>query len=101
MGPIESKIIEKLRLHFSPSHLELENESHKHGFSRGPEGHFKLLLVAEMFEDLKTLERHQRIYSLLKDELGQGVHALAIRALTPGEFAQQTGDFTSPACRHR
>ena len=100
MGPIETAIREKLRKELLPQRFELENESEKHGFSRGPEGQFKILVVSEAFERLRTLERHQKIYSLLKEELAGGVHALAIKALTPSEYANLGGDFDTPECRH-
>jgi BolA protein len=100
MGPIENQIFEKIKTEFQPLRLELENESHKHNFSRGREGHFKLLVVSSVFAGMKTVERHQKIFSLLKEEMSNGVHALAIKALTPEESEKQGVQFDSPACAH-
>lgn len=100
MGPIESQILEKIRTAFQPLRLELENESHRHGFSRGPEGHFKLLVVSNAFSGLRTLDRHQKIFALLKSEMEAGVHALTIKAMTSEESEKLGVHFDSPACQH-
>ena len=100
MGPLEKQIREKIEKEFSPVRVDLENESHKHQFSRGPEGHFKLLVVSEAFEGLRSVERHQRIFALVDEELRTGVHALTIKALTPAESEKQGIHFESPACLH-
>jgi stress-induced morphogen len=100
MGPIESKIFEKVKAEFQPLRLELENESHRHNFSRGPEGHFKLLVISGAFQGLRSMERHQKIFALLKSEMDAGVHALTIKAMTPEESEKLGVTFDSPACQH-
>jgi len=49
--------------------------------------HFSTLVVAEAFEGLRPLQRHQLVYRALGDRMGGEIHALAIRALTPAELA--------------
>jgi acid stress-induced BolA-like protein IbaG/YrbA len=49
--------------------------------------HFSALVVSSEFEGLRLLQRHQRVYRTLGDKMGGEIHALAIRALTPGELA--------------
>jgi acid stress-induced BolA-like protein IbaG/YrbA len=49
--------------------------------------HFSALVVAEEFQGLRPLQRHQLVYSALGDRMGGEIHALAIRALTPAELA--------------
>src|SRR2546423_1838448 len=98
---IENALREKLQKTFAPVELELTNESHAHGFSRGPEGHFKLFIVSETFKGMNKVQRHQSILGLVKDEMAAGIHALTIRALTPEEQTQDSGNFSSPACQHR
>lgn len=100
MGPIETQILKKVTEAFQPVRIELENESHRHGFSRGPEGHFKLLVISSAFSGLRSIERHQKIFSLLKSEMDSGVHALTIKAMTPEESEKQGVHFESPACQH-
>jgi acid stress-induced BolA-like protein IbaG/YrbA len=49
--------------------------------------HFTTLVVAEEFEGLRPLQRHQLVYRALGERMGGEIHALAIRALTPAERA--------------
>ncbi len=53
----------------------------------GDNTHFAALVVAEEFEGLRPLQRHQLVYRTLGDKMGGEIHALAIRALTPAELA--------------
>jgi acid stress-induced BolA-like protein IbaG/YrbA len=47
--------------------------------------HFQALVVADEFEGLRRIARHQRVYKCLGSLVGNEIHALSIRALTPGE----------------
>ncbi|HUH00187.1 MAG TPA: BolA family protein [Gammaproteobacteria bacterium] len=49
--------------------------------------HFATLVVADAFEGLRPLQRHQLVYRALGDKMGGEIHALSIRALTPAELA--------------
>ena len=49
--------------------------------------HFAALVVAEAFEGLRPLQRHQLVYRALGARMGVEIHALSIRALTPAELA--------------
>lgn len=75
---IEKKMTEA----FSPSHLELINDSHKHQGHKGSpntgESHFTLRIKASAFEGLSRVKSHQLIYGILKQELKEGLHALSI-----------------------
>lgn len=53
--------------------------------------HFACLVVSQEFDGLRPLQRHQRIYEALGDKVGGEIHALSIRALTPGEWRRQGG----------
>ena len=97
---IETLIRDKLGAQFMPSVFEVVNESANHNFSRGPEGHFKVLIVSGHFAGLSRIKRHQAVFGILKEEM-KTVHALTIRAMTPEEYAKDASDFTSPACAHR
>jgi len=82
-------ITEKLTRAFAPAALELVDESHLHEGHAGhrPEGesHFRLYIVAEAFKGKSRIERHRLVNATLMTELNGSVHALAIRALAPGE----------------
>lgn len=89
----------------SPSTLSLQNESHMHaGYFEGKESHFKLLIVSEAFEGQRLAARHQAVYALAQPFLTSGggtVHALAIHAYTPDEWAKLEQAPDSPLCASR
>ena len=51
--------------------------------------HFEALVVTEEFEGKRQLARHQLIYKCLGGLVGNEIHALSIRALTPEEWQAQ------------
>jgi len=89
---IQQSIEQKLREAFSPSSLEVINESalhkgHSHDggqpFDGNGETHFRVRIAASQFIQMSRIERHRAITDVLKDELAGPVHALAIEASTP------------------
>jgi acid stress-induced BolA-like protein IbaG/YrbA len=55
---------------------------------RGDDGvHFEATVVAEAFEGKLPLARHRMVYATLGERMGGEIHALALRTLTPAEFA--------------
>lgn len=89
----------KLRVALHPQWLEVLNESGNHSVPPGSETHFKVVVVSENFEGLALVQRHQRVYQVLAEELQSGVHALALHTYTPKEWKQKGGALASPACR--
>jgi BolA family transcriptional regulator, general stress-responsive regulator len=80
-------------------HLDVINESDRHNVPPGSETHFKVVLVADVFDKMKLLERHRLVNALLTDELAGPVHALAIHAFTRAEWESRMGDAPmSPPC---
>ena len=55
----------------------------------GDGSHFEALVVASEFEGKRSLARHQLVYKCLGDRMGNEIHALSIRALTPVEWEAQ------------
>lgn len=84
---VQHIITEKIQQQFQPHFFAIENESHRHSSGRGAESHFKCVVVSEMFDNIRKVQRHQRVYQLLQDELNNGVHALALHLYTPAEWA--------------
>lgn len=78
-------------------HLEVIDESHQH--SRGLETHYKIVLVSPVFEGLRTVARHQKIYALVQKEMESGLHALTMHLFTPAEWQQGGSVPDSPSCR--
>lgn len=81
-------IARKLHQTFSPSSLDVIDESHLHAGHAGarPNGetHFRVHIVADAFRGTSRIDRHRMVNAALADELANGVHALAIRADAPG-----------------
>ena len=51
--------------------------------------HFEALVIAVEFEGKRALARHQLVYKCLGSLVGNEIHALSIRALTPDEWQAQ------------
>ncbi|HZD52998.1 MAG TPA: BolA/IbaG family iron-sulfur metabolism protein [Woeseiaceae bacterium] len=47
--------------------------------------HFQAVVVSDAFTGLRPTARHQLIYRCLGERMGDQIHALSIRALTPSE----------------
>jgi BolA protein len=86
---VEQSIREKLTLAFAPETLEVVNDSHRHhGHAGSPgtgESHFSIKVVSAAFGGKSRVERHRMVNAALAEELAGPVHALAIKALAPGE----------------
>ncbi|VFP83119.1 BolA family protein [Candidatus Erwinia haradaeae] len=88
MNIIRGKIEEKLRAAFSPTYIDIQDESAHHNHSSmNIESHFKVFVVSEKFNNHNLLTRHRAIYNVLKQELSGDVHALSITSYTPQEWA--------------
>ena len=48
--------------------------------------HFEALVVAAEFEGKRPIARHQLVYRCLGKLVGNEIHALSIKALTPDEW---------------
>jgi BolA protein len=86
---IETEMRERLLVALEPTRLDVVNESHLHAGHAGSPGtgesHFRVLIVATVFEGRSRLERHRLVNEAVADLLKHRVHALAIKAYAPGE----------------
>ena len=87
---LKTQIEIKLRKAFSPTFLEVKDESHLHvghaNHKPGGESHFSVRLVSPAFCGLSRIQRHQKVYACLEGELKNGVHALCLKTLCPEEM---------------
>ena len=97
---LQERIESKLKETLEPSHLEVINESHMHSVPKGSETHFKVVIVADRFDGLSPVKRHQLVYGVLADEMKSkpGIHALAITSRTPAEWERSPEANQSPLC---
>lgn len=72
----------KLENAFSPSNLEIIDESHKHAGHKGAGsgGHYKIKIVSDMFANKSKIQSHRMIYKIFDDDMPSKIHALAIDA---------------------
>jgi len=85
------RIRQRLTEALSPETLEIEDQSHLHKGHVGarPEGetHFHVRIVSAAFSGQSRVNRQRNVYKLLKAEMEERVHALALETLTPEEAA--------------
>jgi BolA protein len=86
---VRDAIVAKLSAKFSPTHLEVIDESSRHHGHAGsrPEGetHFRVRIVSPELGGTRVAQ-HRAIMQTLDAELKGGVHALAIEVLPPGHI---------------
>ena len=71
-----------------PERLEIEDESARHAGHEGAKsggGHYRLTIVSEQFSGKSSLARHRMIHDLLGEMMQKEIHAISIKAYTPGE----------------
>ena len=95
---IEKSIVSKIEEGIAPEYLDVKNESDGHNVAPGSETHFKLTIVSESFIGRSQVQRHQKVYQLLADELAGGVHALALHTYSPQEWQSLERVPDSPNC---
>jgi len=87
--PVADEIKERLITALSPSRLAVINDSARHSGHSGDDGtgesHITVEIEAAVFAGVSRLERQRMVNRALGDLPGQRVHALAIKALAPGE----------------
>lgn len=90
---VAESIQKKLTEALTPVRIEVIDESALHAGHAGarPQGesHFRLIIIAGMFNDRGRLERQRMIYQALGDLMRTDIHALSIKALTPDEADDQ------------
>jgi BolA family transcriptional regulator, general stress-responsive regulator len=88
-GPVAREIETLLHEAFAPARLEVINDSARHHGHAGDDGsgesHFTVVIESAAFGGKSRLERQRMINRALGDIPGERVHALAIRAIAPGE----------------
>mmetsp|Transcript_30572 Transcript_30572/g.69056 ORF Transcript_30572/g.69056 Transcript_30572/m.69056 type:complete len:335 (-) Transcript_30572:40-1044(-) len=90
--PMYNAILSTLVPILKPVSIELVDNSSQHaghggakGWEESGESHFALDVVADVFDGLPLVKRHQLIYMLLGEVMPK-IHALEIRAKSPGEI---------------
>jgi BolA protein len=86
---VQQEMEEILAEAFAPEKLEVINDSAKHSGHSGDDGsgesHFTILIESAAFTGQSRLNRQRMVNKSLGDIPGKRVHALAIKAMAPGE----------------
>jgi BolA protein len=89
MGAIAETIRNKLTAAFSPSRLDVQDDSARHhghaGARPGGESHFNVVIESAAFQGAAKVARQRMVYQALSEELAGPVHALSVKAVAPGE----------------
>ena len=76
-------IEEILKLGFSPTKLEVINDSdahrgHAEALMQPKAGHFKVIMSSAAFKGLSPVKRHRMVYEKLADLMDSRIHALSL-----------------------
>lgn len=85
-----TRIERLLRAQFTPSLLEVQDESAHHaghgGARPGGQTHFHVKMITDSFAGMNKVARHRAVYAVLAgDMVDGGIHALALDLRTPDE----------------
>ncbi|HEY4274350.1 MAG TPA: BolA family protein [Rhizomicrobium sp.] len=91
---VADRIHDKLVAEFSPSLLQVQDDSARHAGHSGAtrddgshgETHFSVRIVSEKFAGLSRVERQRQVFTVLSEEMAGPVHALSLSALSPAEI---------------
>ena len=88
-GPVQREMEERLGAAFPDADFALSNDSASHRGHAGDDGsgesHFTVEIESPAFAGVGRLERQRMVNRALGDIPGERVHAVAIRAVAPGE----------------
>jgi BolA protein len=88
-GPVAAEMLRRLNSALSPTMIELTDDSEQHrghgGYNPAGESHFALRVESAAFAGKTRVQRQRMIYAALGELMENRVHALSIRAQTPGE----------------
>jgi BolA family transcriptional regulator, general stress-responsive regulator len=80
--PTTAQIEAVLQEAFSPTRLDVQDDSHLHAGHAGARegGHYTVRIRSARFAGLNRVARHRLIYHALGDWMPSGIHALAVDA---------------------
>ncbi|OPJ85667.1 hypothetical protein AV530_009224 [Patagioenas fasciata monilis] len=97
-GPLARTIRTKLSAALQPTHLQVLDDSPRHGGPPGAESHFSVVVVSGRFAGLSPLQRHRLVHAALSAELAGPLHAIAIVARTPQQWDSDPRVPPRPPC---
>jgi len=86
-----ARIEKELRERLAAVHVDVIDESHLHAGHIGAQdggGHFRAVVVSTRFEGRTPVQRQRLVYEALEDAMGNEIHALSMRTLTPAQWTR-------------
>ena len=87
-GPVATEMLARLNSALSATLIDLTDDSEQHrghgGYNPAGESHFSLRIESAAFVGKNRVQRQRMVYAALGDLMRERVHALSIRARTPG-----------------
>ncbi|WP_109466443.1 BolA family protein [Albibacillus kandeliae] len=87
--PVIDDIKTKLESAFSPTDLNVVDDSERHrghaGYQEGGESHFNVRIRSESFAGQSRIARHRAVHAALGRDLVGRIHALSLDIGVPGE----------------
>ena len=80
---LEKEVYQRLSDAFSPTVLEVINESDQHKGHAGAQGgaqHLYIRIVSAQFSSINVVQRHRLIYNAVSDLMPDQIHAVRIDA---------------------
>jgi BolA protein len=90
-GRLRARRLREILTHeFSPTKLDIVDESARHAGHAGAAGgagetHFNVAIVSDVFTRRSRVERSRMVYAALADEFASGLHALSLHLRSPSE----------------
>ena len=75
------KVKEKINREINPESIMLIDNSHfhtKHKFFDSNKFHLKIIIKSKKLKSMNKIAAHKKIFSILKDEMSNKIHALEI-----------------------
>ena len=76
--------------HLQANYVHVKDDSDKHRGHRGVtqvgDTHFAVTIVSDLFENQPLVQRHRRVYELIKPLQDRGLHALQLITKTSQEW---------------
>lgn len=80
---LEAEMRRRLETAFSPSRLEIVDDSERHrghaGYREGGETHWRVTIESAAFDGMGRIDRHRAVHRALGEEIVGRIHALELR----------------------
>ena len=89
---VKDKIIALIESNVNVEYISIRDRTagHKHHKHYDGGGHYKINLISDDFENISLLDRHKKIYLILKDMIIKEIHAVSLNLSTVKEYTKKS-----------